>query len=304
MKRTYLLLVLVSVVGCFGGDKSPAPASAGSGLKGTDGEKSISDWVNQLKQKDPKARREACWALRMECAAAAVPPLVELLKDADPSIRGDAADVLANNPFSAGSQDAILALAGLTKDQVTRNRVIAARGLGNIGPKAEAAVPALMDLLNDRDVEVRSAAMNSLGSIGPTARKSIPLIIELLKDNDVRIRRDAINVLVHFGREASSAIPALMELLKDPDEELRWPAASLLGKMGSKSKEAVPALTKLLADKDTRVRRAAAFALGDIGPEAKSAIPAITALFDDSNEDVTNRLAAYEALRKIKDEGK
>ena len=77
--------------------------------------------------------------------SAAVPKVVELLGDADPKVR-----------------------------------VQAAKTLAKIGPDARAAVEDLTELLKDENEEVRKAAARALGQIGPAAENSVEALLEML----------------------------------------------------------------------------------------------------------------------------
>ena len=61
-------------------------------------------------------------------------------------------------------------------------RCSAAEALGQIGPKAEAAVPALAKALQDKEEKVRQDAAVALGRIGPKAQAAAPALVEALKD--------------------------------------------------------------------------------------------------------------------------
>ena len=78
--------------------------------------------------------------------SAAVPQLVQLLRNPDPRIRAAASRVLAR-----------------------------------IGPEAVGAVPDLIELLEDEQQQVRRAAARALGQIGPDAAEAIPALVRLLE---------------------------------------------------------------------------------------------------------------------------
>jgi hypothetical protein len=109
--------------------------------------KTVSQWVEALKDKDDRTRRGAAIALGQIGPAAkdAVPALIEVLKDKDDRVRN-----------------------------------YAASALGKIGP---AAVPALMEALKDKDINVRNAAVRALGQIGPAAKAAVPSL-KAMSEND------------------------------------------------------------------------------------------------------------------------
>src|SRR6185436_12805836 len=123
-----------------------------------------------LKDKDYKVRLSVCYALAKigTDAKAAVPDLVNILKD----------------------------------DQDTQYG--AAYAIAGIGPDAKAAVPALIELLSAQDKHNREIAADALGSIGPEARAAIAALNEALRDEDERVRNKVAEAL---ERIAQSPVP-------------------------------------------------------------------------------------------------
>ena len=83
---------------------------------------------------------------------------------------------------------AMPALIEAMKDADHRVRAWAAHALGEIGPDAERAVPALIKMLKDPEEGPRNCSAIALGRIGPAARPAIPALQEALNDpkKDVR----------------------------------------------------------------------------------------------------------------------
>jgi hypothetical protein len=94
--------------------------------------------------REPTEREIAAAALG-RIGRAAVPSLIQALKNRDPDVRKEAALVLAR-----------------------------------IGPDAFQAVPDLTALLDDENEEVRKAAARALGQIGPDAAEAVPALMRLL----------------------------------------------------------------------------------------------------------------------------
>jgi HEAT repeat protein len=180
----------------------------------------------------------------------------------------------------------------------------AAEALGDIGPRAKAAVPTLIESLKDENKVVRQGTAEALGRIGPSAKAAVPTLIESLKDENKGVRWRASEALGKIGPEAKAAVPALTEALKDENEGVRQGTAEALGKIGSEAKDAVPALIEALKDENEVVRQRAAEALGKIRPEAKAAVPALIETLKDENEEIKVRGSAAEALGKIGPEAK
>ncbi len=189
-------------------------------------------------------------------------------------------------------------------------RLQAARGLGNCGKGAQAAVPALRSLLErEQDGPVYLQAMKALtqigahaelqmllqhpnpvvrqqaawglGVIGPDAKKAVPELIKLLKDQDPMTRGLAAQSLGEIGLQSQEEARALLNLLADPKPEVRLHAQGALMSAGSLS---IPALESMLNDKEpTWVRSAILQILACQGPEAKQALPALTRLLKDAD---------------------
>jgi HEAT repeat protein len=120
MYRTMIGLILLAVVGCSGRE-GPVQSHG----------KPVAYWI-ELKSSDPKARMTAVKALGHAGKAdpAALPAVIEALRDRTVSVRAAAALVLLQ-----------------------------------VGPDAADAVPALTELRQDKDPQVRSYAARALERI-------------------------------------------------------------------------------------------------------------------------------------------
>jgi HEAT repeat protein len=131
------------------------------------GGRAVSIWGRALRQRQPGVV-SYLGELR-EGAEPLVPTLIELLHDADPRVRSDAADILGS--IGPGSRPAVPALVErLREDSDPRVRAQAALALGALGPDAQEAVPALTEALNDTATtggseEVSDAAARALEQI-------------------------------------------------------------------------------------------------------------------------------------------
>lgn len=91
-------------------------------------------------------RQTAVFALG-RIGPAAVPALIQTLRNPDPNLRRQAVDTLSR-----------------------------------IGPEAAAAVPDLIHALSDPDPLVRRTAARALGQIGPAAADSVPALIRVIQE--------------------------------------------------------------------------------------------------------------------------
>lgn len=220
----------------------------------------------------------------------------------------------------------------------------AAQVLGEMGPKADAAVPALLQALKNSEPRVRHEAARALKRIGP-GPDAIPALVDALGDSRKRVVREAALALGTMGPQAKPAGPVLVNVLKgnvSPERELNsWfcePVAEALGKIGPSvisallealaaeetrargefvpwcplrpwaahairrmdSGGAVPVLIEALNDASLAKREEAARLLGEVGPEARKAVPALRKVLQaEGAENADLRWAATEALRRI-----
>lgn len=280
----------------------------------------VSALAGLLKDKDAKVRIQAAerlYSTSMKTllltgsyrADAAIPALIEALKDPEIRVRYHALTTLGNLMFEAQPPDlgaAIPTLIELLKDADSSDtRWQAANVLGKIGPRSRDAVPLLTQALSDKDHYVRSSAANALGEIGPESRVAAPSLIKLLKDPVADVRASAATALAkvepgsagvvvaslsedlkepvfkgwaaralgHFGPEAKPATLLLADMLKTEDYLGRHQVVKTLAKIGPGGREAVPALRSILNDRVPYIRVAAAVALLKIAPESETEIP-------------------------------
>ena len=104
------------------------------------------------------------------------PSLTDELPLRNWTIRETAADAL----WRIGPA-AVPALIDSLKDPDGYVRFLAARSLAHLGSDAEAAVPALIVALDDPEELVRRQAARALGQIGPAAADAIPALINKLQ---------------------------------------------------------------------------------------------------------------------------
>jgi HEAT repeat protein len=160
-------------------------SSAGRALA-TAGRSAMPALVSSLRDKEVGVRLEAAAALGRigRSARAAVPALIATLWDDDADVRYHAAAALGR----IGRSTAVRALADALTDKAEFVRAAAAGALGEIGPRAVAAVPSLILSLRDPDAGVQEAAAEALEEIGPLAgpvdRAAVPALLSAIKDMD------------------------------------------------------------------------------------------------------------------------
>jgi putative membrane-bound dehydrogenase-like protein len=201
--------------------------------RGTEGAAAL--LKNAQKNENQLARIHAIWGVGQlgRKDVAAIVPIVDLLKDADPEIRVQAAKVIGD----AGYELAADAVAGLLKDASPRVRMIAGIALSKIG--AARHFDAIVTMLNEnkaKDTLIRHAGVVAL--VQACARDATPLAA-LASHANRNVRLAAIVAL----RRLHS--PLVERFLDDKDE---WVLAEVARAIHDDDSipEAMPALAKVL----------------------------------------------------------
>jgi serine/threonine-protein kinase len=134
----------------------------------------------------------------------------------------------------------------------------AVRVLSLLGPSANEAVPALLQALKDGDEGVRRGADAALGKIGLENKTAVRDLISALRDKDPFVRTRAAVLLGKLGPSAKAAIPMLIQVLKDPIDLVRVEAVQSLGRIDVEARQTMPHLNIAIRDKSYSVRQAAA----------------------------------------------
>src|SRR5262245_12036134 len=196
----------------------------------------------------------------------ALPVLVPLLVDRDPSIRLFAARRLAR----AGSPAAIEAA---TRWISTPNVPLVDRQFGldvlrEVPTLTDPARQGIERALRDPDAAVRVSALDTLER--HDAMPSLPSVLTALEDDSREVRLRAVRLLAG-KRDARIALP-LLSRVEEADRQVRVEAIRALGS----HPRATPALLRLMAEQGDDLRAAAMDALAAL--RAEEAIPALVAL--------------------------
>jgi HEAT repeat protein len=257
--------------------------------------------VANLAAEDPQVRSVAARALADfdDHADVAGPALVALLKDADPSVVGNALDALA----SIGPK-IVDRIGNALKNPDLRH--YATRLLYRMGPEAADAVPALTAALQEEvtdadDAAFRAETQLALAAIGTASAPAVDELIKSLASQDEEIRSTACYALGKIGSEAAGATDELQRCLQDLESSECGPVLWALLKIRPGDEEiakmAAPRLIAALDQPNAIARAEAAAALGELGEYAQPALERLKQLRDDSDPMV--RDAATEAVRKL-----
>lgn len=195
---------------------------------------------------------------------------------------------------------AVPGLIELLKDDDPSTRIIAAEQLGQAGPAAWTAVPRLLvQATQDSNQHVNTTAAAALKSIDLTAaRQVMAYFTPRLQDPDVRQRRTAAAVLANLGPVAKPAVPALLALSHDPDELVRRNGLTALANIGLPSTPIGAALLDGLRDSSSLIRHTAVAQFAFTVPLSQDAVTALTPLLDDPDQTIAS--LARSALNKPK----
>jgi outer membrane protein assembly factor BamB len=227
---------------------------------------------------DHEALHVVTFDIIRQIGPAAIPLLVDLLRQEQDSVRRSAVDVLID--FAPDTELVQPALRRALRDQDTMVAGDAARALGALGRRAGPSVAALVETLAHEDPYVRVYAAEALASIGPGAARATNALAGALADPAPGVRWAACEALASIGPAAASATPQLIAALEDEFLYVRIFAAGALGSIGSKDAAVREALTAAAAD--PALRHEAEWALSRIAgakPGASAAdagaVPAI-----------------------------
>ena len=201
----------------------------------------------------------------LSTGARAVPTLIEMLQDDDPS-----------------------------------TRIVAAEQLGQVGPAAQAAIPRLLaQATADGNQHANTTAAAALKSIDLTAARQVMThFMPRLQGQDAQQRRTACAVLGSLGPVAKPAVPALLAAGHDPDELVRRNALMALASIGIPSPPIVAALLEGLRDSSSLVRQTAVTQFAFTVPLTQPVVTAVTPLLNDPNRSIAT--LARSALDKAR----
>jgi HEAT repeat protein len=264
-----------------------------------------------LADPDAVVRQRAFEALE-QIGPAAVPGLVERLRDGDPGVRRECTACLGR--IGAGDNDISARLTDALKDDDKQVRVAATEALLRTEHKNKDAIAVLIDGVMDEDADVRRSAGELLLQVRPRPKEAAPAYAALLKpENNVNLRLGAADALWELHRRSKEVLPVLLEIVKSPDWNGRQRAFEIMVRLGSGAKpalpdlivlvksgqqpgyiedvfvqigsDAVPPLVEILHQNNPTAYRAAAI-LGHMGPEAG---PTLLKLLDDSDAQIRSK---------------
>jgi len=276
-----------------------------------DPDKTISVLIGAFKDENDDVRQAAGESLS-KFGKAAVPPLLDLLKQDNPNARlraatslgdigSDAKDAapLLKDLFLAQKSDgaqhyanvlAKLGKAGLPalelgfKDSRPDVRQFSAQALAQLAGEAAGV---LVDGLGDKNVEVRRLAAQTLAPMRIGDKSVVIAMAYGLEDSDDVFRQICMNALAQLGAQAKLAGPKVKIALTDMNPNVRQQAYYLLTQTGDDPR---PTLNKALSSKDDKVRINTASLMVSVGVDVKEAMPVMLEAL--TNKDLGLRMQA------------
>jgi HEAT repeat protein len=249
--------------------------------------RTLLEWENDLKDKDPSVREAAMATIKVYGTAArrSVPALIKELRDADVGLRVNAVITLGYiGPDSKDINDCVTALTALLRDQQGIVRFQAAKALGRIGREASGATPILIRLTKDlASWEIRGAAAFALGFVAYGANdrpipEAVNALIEAFGDHSSQVRLEALYSLIVMGipqnlAQKAHELTALQGLLagRQPDKVQIWARVTIM-RIENVSEKHLGIVAKYLKNPKVETRIHAARAFAAIGPDAKAHI--------------------------------
>ncbi len=216
--------------------------------------------------------------------------MVKAAKDSHPHVRRDAVEQLGYaDPEIKG---VVPGLVAALRDPAFVVRLAALSSLDDIGEHAAPAVPELIKLLDHP--AMRKNAARALGKIGKKAEAAQPRLVDALEDADKGFRFQAAVALKRIGFPPRTLLPVLVEgLHRAKSEHDRTTAAEILAEL--RAVDHVPDLIEALDDPSDWVRRSVVEALAKL--DAREALPKLRRLTEDPSEAV--QAAARKAVRAM-----
>lgn len=163
--------------------------------------------------------------------------------------------------------------------------------LGNIGPRAKAALPEMIEMLQDKSSDgTREAAAVAIGRLGAAASGAAEALVESLTEARSAFGGKILRALAESGASDKRTKAALLALWDAPElsEFGRFQVAYALCKLQIETTRLYRFLSDaLVGHKETQQRKAAAEALGWCEPTAPDVVPALlVAALKDKNDEV------------------
>lgn len=311
-------IIAIAFLLIFTSTAVPQSKDSESGVKPPEkiADRSLAEWVKELKHSDPAVRVSAVQTVGMfgERAGVAVPILIERLsRERDISLRANISLALsAIHVRESDVPEVVKALAGRlapTEDQAIV-RYYAAGALGRFEEKAVPALRAVLGASRDpRSWEIRRAAVSTLGRMAKKANKEIfeailnGLITSLRTDHCAQVRLSATLALTDVGKKGTeeqkqNVLDNFRKHLNDPDVTVAvWAHVGVI-LVDKVSPDYLNDLAKFLKSEELTARTHAIHAMAVLGKDAEPRVQDLVRLVQNDPEPLAVGMASW-ALGEI-----
>ncbi len=227
-----------------------------------------------------------------ETVRGAVEGLFAALKDADASVRREAAGALASLAQIAS---------GTSTRASARGKAKAARSTTQPPNLVDekAVVAALLESLGDPDTEVRRSGLLALGNVAPDVLGNPPQpLFTAMEDKSPIVREAAVTALARFPRDLDPLIPVLLRHAEHDDPLVQAACIRALARI--KPSALSPAVTPLLiaglGSRERDLRLHLISLIGRMSPDPHSTVPALIAVLREPYESDQQRTAGQLAI--------
>lgn len=206
-------------------------------------------------------------------------------------------------------QEAVPALSRLLDCDQPFVAPLAARALGDIGPKAAAAIPALVGQLSRKhrthDYSARCAFCEAIGKIGPSARTAVPSLVAQLHEAPLsfppgrdlnrsvqRLVKAALFALIRLGDANSNVLSEIRRHLANEDELIQVAALHALARLTPDSPAVLASHWKWLHDNPgSRNRVSVIYAIGLLPGDRQDALAMLNILLTENDSEIKTAAA-------------
>ena len=244
------------------------------GVEKAERAKMVSLLIEELDSRYPDIRAQAARVLALfeDDAAPAVPALMKLLSDKEPTVTLEAVWIFASQSLATIGAEHVLQplIAAIPEsDRVTYYGITAT--ISELGEEAKSTAPTFVELLRNGPENRRWATMYTLSKLGDAASAAIPDYIENLHHKEFNFQVIACRALAALGAASRPAVPKLIELMdKDVILSTRTHAAMCLGAIGPvEGVDLAELFTDMIEEPNAFSQERGLIALGRLGRHAE-----------------------------------
>ncbi|MDF1664896.1 MAG: HEAT repeat domain-containing protein [Planctomycetota bacterium] len=216
-----------------------------------------------------------------------LPLLVSALKNPSAAIRAFAAQRigrLSNDPITTSFVTQFMGTVN-DKDRYIRRSILST--LGEMGPRAEAAVPLLITVLKDPQSKIeKDEVIACIGRTGKNSALIFKPLFEVITAGPERLGNYALKVLLNSACPIAQCLPRMIDALKHPSKDLRLKALQLIRRQGLDGKAATPSLIEMLSDpKNNEIKQQVIQTLAEVAVESPKSILAVLPMLRGNERD-------------------